>query len=60
VRRESASERLVRLRYNSARSRLYFAIRALRNLGLRDLLLHDSEGYMLDPAVEVLQRHKEA
>jgi tetratricopeptide (TPR) repeat protein len=49
-----------RVRYESARNRLYFAINALRDLGLRDLLLHDSEGYKLDPAVEVLQRPKDA
>jgi hypothetical protein len=42
-----------RIRYESARSRLYVAVRALRDLGLRDLLLHDSDGYMLDPAVPV-------
>jgi tetratricopeptide (TPR) repeat protein len=49
-----------RIRYESGRSRLYVVIRALRDLGLRDLLFHDSDGYVLDPAVEILQERKDA
>jgi hypothetical protein len=49
-----------RMRNESARSRLHVAIRELRDLGLRDVLLHDSDGYMLDPNIEVLQRHRDA
>jgi hypothetical protein len=48
------------VRHESARRRLYFTICALRDLGLRGLLLHDSDGYMLDPTVEVVQRDKDA
>jgi hypothetical protein len=43
-----------RIGHESARRRLYFTICALRDLGLRDVLLHDSDGYMLDPAVQVV------
>jgi hypothetical protein len=29
------------------------SINTLRELGLREILLHDLDGYMLDPAVEI-------
>lgn len=40
-------------RYESMRSRVYVAVRQLRDLGLREWLLHDLDGYLLDPAVRV-------
>jgi tetratricopeptide (TPR) repeat protein len=42
-----------RMRHESAVGRLYFAITKLRRLGLRDLLLSDGEGYLLDPETDV-------
>jgi len=36
-------------------ARLYVALSALRNLGLRDLLLSRRDGYLLDPGVEVVR-----
>ncbi|MCC7539107.1 MAG: hypothetical protein IT379_22990 [Deltaproteobacteria bacterium] len=37
----------------SARTRLYVAVRSLRELGLRDVLVTSRGGYLLHPAVEV-------
>lgn len=39
----------------AAKSRVYTAIRTLRDFGLRDILLTNDEGYYLDPEVPVVQ-----
>jgi hypothetical protein len=41
------------IRPSSAMSRLYVAILTLRNLGLRDVILAQDGGYLLDPSAEV-------
>jgi predicted ATPase/tetratricopeptide (TPR) repeat protein len=38
----------------AARNRLKVSISSLRKLGLRDLVLHDGEGYLIDPSVPVV------
>jgi predicted ATPase len=43
-----------RATYASSRQRVYTAIGELRDLGLRDLLLNDVDGYMLDPEIPVV------
>lgn len=42
------------MRPSSAMSRLYVAVLALRNLGLRDAIVGQDGGYLLDPYVDVL------
>jgi predicted ATPase/Flp pilus assembly protein TadD len=39
--------------YESSRGRVYVAVNALRELGLREVLQHDLDGYLLDPAVPI-------
>ena len=39
----------------AAKSRVYTAIRTLRDFGLRDLLLTTDEGYVLDPEVPIIE-----
>jgi tetratricopeptide (TPR) repeat protein len=47
-------ERFVR---DTGRGRVHTAVKRLRKLGLRDVLLEDGEGYVLDPdAVEIAER----
>lgn len=40
----------------SARSRVKVAISTLRKKGLRDVLLHGSDGYWLDPSIAIVSR----
>jgi hypothetical protein len=44
-----------RMRPESGPNRLHFSLSVLRDLGLRDVLLRLPEGYMLDPAVPLLE-----
>jgi len=39
---------------DAAVSRVYTSIKTLRHLGLRDLLVHGEDGYVLDPATRVV------
>jgi len=43
-----------RATHESSRQRVYVAIAALRDLGLRELLQHDLDGYRIDPDVSVV------
>jgi hypothetical protein len=43
------------IRPTSASSRLYVTVHALRELGLREAILAQDGGYLLDPALEVRQ-----
>jgi hypothetical protein len=46
--------------HEPARHRVYVALSTLRDLGLRDVLLHDLDGYLLDPAVELVREPRRA
>jgi len=43
-----------RASHTSSRQRVYTAIGALRDLGLRTLLLNDVDGYLLDPEISIV------
>src|SRR5690606_30334678 len=38
---------------DAAATRLYTSVRYLRNLGLRDALIRDEHGYLLDPTLRI-------
>lgn len=42
-----------RARHDAAMNRLYNVVNGLRRLGLRDVLRHDGDGYLLDPEIPV-------
>jgi hypothetical protein len=41
------------LLFDAARNRVYVAVSTLRRSGLRDVLLSDGDGYLLDPRISV-------
>ena len=43
---------------SAGQARAYVAISTLRKLGLRDLLLRESEGYLLDPNIDIAEAHE--
>ncbi|MEM9691159.1 MAG: hypothetical protein AAGA56_01320, partial [Myxococcota bacterium] len=44
----------------AGRNRVYAAVAALRRMGLRDVILREPAGYVLDPAVDIVVKETEA